>query len=321
MPDLRPVFAQASPVWSPSPVAEWGAAPTAAAPAEAEPVWAANASRANSRLSVGHDVRARRLALIGGGAVLALFVGLVAWLTGDKGADPDQSASDRIGPARTTTPAEERSTLTHSDRVSNMEEAPADFMPTNERDEADTDGNLLAQVDPLRDGRGGAWRREGTDLVLEPGFTCRLALPGVPPAEYTLRVELTPENHKPQSSFLVVAPVVHGRQVMVAFDWGEQTGLHYLDGQNRAFNETTRKVQSLKERQSVVLEFEVTRKGFQVRRDGELLAEWHDGVDRFSMLGWAVPETDRILLGGHGGQYRFTSVQIVRHGEPSRLGR
>jgi hypothetical protein len=316
-------FAASFPVPSPP-------SPSAAAPAwSVPPAWSSPPAGPVAR----RVPKVLPLALVGGGLALALLLALVAWLSLG---DDDERAGTTAGEVASDTPPSGASDIAPAAQHTADEDAvaapaeletvgPADAQHPPAAPEAtpaerlvdltDEGVDLLALVDPQRDARDGGWRRDGTDLVIESGFNCRLVLPGAPPEEYTLRVEVTPEIHQPQSAFLVLVPVVQGRQVMVAFDWGGQTGLHYLDGQNRAFNETTRAAQALTEGEPAVLELEVTGDTVRVRRDGELLAEWRGSVERFSLLHWAVPETDHMLLGAHGGQYRFTRVSIHRHQE------
>lgn len=150
--------------------------------------------------------------------------------------------------------------------------------------------DLLPFVDPKKDSVAGDWKRDGSGLFSPATKFARLQLPFIPPEEYDLELEVTPQaNH----NAFVVSLVGGGRQFNVVIDAWETSnvgGIQNMDGKAAIDNETTFRGRVFIDRTPRTLHCCVRKTRVSVSVAGKTLIDWKADYKRLSVSDWwSVP--------------------------------
>ncbi len=165
--------------------------------------------------------------------------------------------------------------------------------------------DLLALVDPSKDGVGGTWRIEGGLSSPVEGFA-RIMIPYQPPAEYDLL--MTVERRQGGNDFYL-GLVQGASQAGLMIDAGNGQ-YSALQGQTGDLARAERPLlQTGKEARLVV---KVRRTGLELLVDDVLMLSYKGELSRGSMFPqWAVPNKKAIFLGAHHSAYHVSRLQLV----------
>lgn len=176
--------------------------------------------------------------------------------------------------------------------------------------------DLLALVDPARDGVAGDWRREGegpgAPLVSPRAFGARIEIPWIPPEEYRLTVIVEPLDEPrglilgqrtPQGRFLVLVDFAEGD--------GRVGALENVDGRNVQANPTRVEGAMLERGRPAQIVCTVRRGGVEVTVDGRPWIDWRGDPGRLSLSDyWRTPRAETLFLGAYDCRHRFTRVTL-----------
>jgi serine/threonine protein kinase len=176
--------------------------------------------------------------------------------------------------------------------------------------------NLLALIDPARDGKNGEWIFDGDSLVTPSVRQAVLEIPFEPPEEYELTAVV---ERKSGDNGLHIGLVAANSQTIMAIDVGDfdrgtkGSGLHTLDGKSFEANETYRKVDRLVLREGTThtIVCNVRKQHLEVTCDGESLVDWRGDFRRLSagdFLGKRTP--GRLFLGDWESVFHISKLVL-----------
>ena len=177
--------------------------------------------------------------------------------------------------------------------------------------------DLLAQIEPGRDGVEGTWSFAGHMLVSPNATDARLAIPVRPPDEYV--VELA-GRRRSGSLGLFVGLVGAGRQFTVKLDGRRMpyegcariAGLEQLDGKPAPPNETVCKTQGFSMGEPFSIRVTVRKSRIRVASHNRLLFDWTGDFERLSLDDrWAVPDSDVLFLGSHQSSFEISKLELT----------
>lgn len=192
---------------------------------------------------------------------------------------------------------------------------PTDRMPTTPG-EAGEAIDLLALVNPARDGVSGEWTQgevEGRSELLAPrGFGARIELPYAPPEAYrlTLVVEPLDEPHG-----LSIGLRSGGNRFLALLGFGtpgtRASALENVDGRNVADSPTRIGGDVFVKNRPALIVCTVLPGGVAVTVDGRPWIDWKGDPARLSLSDyWQTPRQEALFLGAYDCRYRFLRVTL-----------
>ncbi|MBI3855794.1 MAG: protein kinase [Planctomycetes bacterium] len=175
--------------------------------------------------------------------------------------------------------------------------------------------DLLALVQPQRDGIKGDWTKDNGVLVA-PGDTAwaRLQIPFAPPAEYDLTLAV--ERRAGEKSF-VVGIVWGGRPATIVIDGDAPgstyaSGLDNIGGKRFSANETMTPGRFLAAGKPSVVAISVRKGSVALSIDGQPLFDWKGEPGRVTIHdGWKVPLSEGLMLGCYETQFSVQQMSLV----------
>jgi hypothetical protein len=174
--------------------------------------------------------------------------------------------------------------------------------------------DLLARIDPGKDGVSGSWKREGGVLLSPKEYGARVEIPYAPPEEYRLTVIAEPLD-EPKS--LVLGARSGGRrfQVLVGYaqpPHGSVNALENLDGRNFEENVTASWRSFFRKGRPSEVITTVRKDGVDVVIDGRSVIHWRGDPGRLSLNDyWRTPHDEALFLGAYDCRYRFLRVSLT----------
>jgi serine/threonine protein kinase len=168
--------------------------------------------------------------------------------------------------------------------------------------------DLLALIDPKRDGRDGLWQKEGSSLAMAKrgGGRPLILIPATPPEEYDLTVAFHPtEVGEPLGLGLLVG----GRSVAALFD-NYTVGLDMIGTEGYRSNKSARRMTATVANKPITIICAV-RKGRVFATVNDTLAfDWSGDPAELSLWNIYASVDKRMFLSCHG-QCRFNKVEIA----------
>lgn len=155
--------------------------------------------------------------------------------------------------------------------------------------------DLLAFVDPKKDSVSGDWTKDDSGLFSPAVKFARLQLPFIPPEEYDLELEVTPQA---KHNAFVVSLVGGGRQFNVVIDGWESSsvgGIQDVDGRAAIDNETTFRGRVFKDRTPRTVHCSVRKTRVSVSVASRTLIDWKADYKRLSVAEWWAVPNKRVL--------------------------
>lgn len=182
--------------------------------------------------------------------------------------------------------------------------APEADEPAEEREEID----LLALVDPGRDGVSGEWSKGEGRLESPKAYGARIELPYVPPPEYRVTVIAEPLD---EPNGLILGQRSGENRFLALLNYGEESALENVDGQNVG-NDTTHRGKLFEKGRPAEVVCEVRRDGVRVTVDGRTVIRWRGDPSRLSLGDyWKTPHAEALFLGAYDCRYRFHRVGLT----------
>lgn len=157
----------------------------------------------------------------------------------------------------------------------------------------------------------GTWKREGTDVVVEPAAYGRIGFPCTVSAEYDVFFSFTCQQSKNG-----VTLVVQWNGKPVAFEigsYGRLTGFTLIDGRGLDANPTATEVPGgfqLNKRYNIVVQ--VRKNKLAALIDGKVVVETSLPQERFQLdERWSVTSKCPIGIGNYSNVVRFHAVEVV----------
>ena len=209
---------------------------------------------------------------------------------------------------------------------------PVDVDPTD-REAAVTTGSspaadavdLLAMVDPRRDGVAGEWTRRDadgrTELVAPKAFGARIELPYAPPTAYRLTLIVEPLD---EPNGFSIGLRSRDRRFLALLGFGAAGGrvsaLENVDGRNLADNPTRIEGDVFRQHRPAEIVCTVEAAQVSVTVDGRPWIAWKGSANRLSLSDyWQTPRQESLFLGAYDCRYRIlraTLEPLVGEGRP-----
>ena len=182
--------------------------------------------------------------------------------------------------------------------------------------------DLLALVDPAKDGVAGAWEWKGRSLQAPSLQFGRIQVPYVPPEEYDLQVIV---ERTTGADSIQIGLAYGWNQFLVIVDGVESdpsSGLDLVDRKPFYDNETTLKARLIENDVPVTITVSVRRERIIVWVGGRKILDWRANYTRLSLWpSWTMPRRDTLFLGAWSGRRLFhalTLYPITGEGRPVR---
>ncbi len=176
--------------------------------------------------------------------------------------------------------------------------------------------DLLAVVDPVRDGVAGNWRQSDAEgrheLIAPKGFGTRLELPYSPPTAYRLTVIAEPLD---EPHGLAIGLRSGESRFLALLGFGDAGGrvsaLENVDGRNVADNPTRIGGDLFQKNRPAEIVCTVLADGVTVTVDGKPWIDWKGAPDRLSLSDyWQTPRQEALFLGAYDCRYRFLRATL-----------
>jgi predicted Ser/Thr protein kinase len=172
---------------------------------------------------------------------------------------------------------------------------------------------LLALVDPVRDGVSGVWTLRDGKLECDGSVkNSRLMIPFAPGEEYDL--DLSVERIDGNESFHLGLVCGNGQVAVILDGWPPQggiSGLHIADRQGADANGTGIRGRIFTNGVPSRIECSVRRGRIHVVVDGRDVVRWEGGFDRLMLApGSEVPSRDALFLGVWESPFRFHRMRL-----------
>lgn len=178
--------------------------------------------------------------------------------------------------------------------------------------------DLLALVDPDKDGAQGAWNKTAAGVTCESGSYSCLALPYVPPEEYDLRVRFTRIDGKGPVAILLAA----GKHAFdFSLDIKGEARFERVNGKIAKDNPTTTPV-AISNNHPYTLTLQIRKDRIAALLDDKSLVEYKtDGKDLSRYNLWKLKDESLCGVGANNAKVTFQSVEIIEitgKGKPTR---
>jgi hypothetical protein len=174
--------------------------------------------------------------------------------------------------------------------------------------------DLLALIDPERDGVAGKWSLEDDGLEANKQYGARIEIPYRPPGEYVLTVIVEPLD---PPNGLILGQRSGDRRFLVLVNFrreGQPTAsaLENVDGLNVGRNATTIPGDLLTQHRPSTLVCTVREQRVSVTCDGRPIIDWRGDAARLSLSDyWQTPRAEALFLGAYDCRYRFHRVTLT----------
>lgn len=264
----------------------------------------------------------RWVPIAAGGGVAALVLIVVLIVMFSRGGDEPQVAANNTGATTNETKEEEQAKPPEKTEKpeSKTDQATTKVTPDNKVDFSTAEPvkaaldftkpiDLLAQIDPKRDGVQGKWKFDNEVLVTASGNWDRMQIPVTPPEEYDLAV--TFERAGGGGGFLVGLPWKGSQPLVIVDGWaGKVSGLQWIDAKQADANETRLDGQVLSSGPNEIV-CSVRKNGVLATCNGNPFVRWTGDPKRLS-LGpeTKVPMTSQPFLGTFGSPFRVSKLEF-----------
>ena len=193
---------------------------------------------------------------------------------------------------------------------------PTDRLPATGRGAAITTVDLLALVDPRRDGVAGEWTDHEVDgrreLLAPKSLGARIELPYTPPEAYRLTLIIEPLD-EPNGLTIGLRSGEHRFLALLGFgDAGRRvSALENVDGRNVADNPTRIEGDVFRKNLPAEIVATVETGGVTVTVDGRPWIEWKGKPERLSLSDyWQTPRQEALFLGAYDCRYRVLRATL-----------
>ena len=176
--------------------------------------------------------------------------------------------------------------------------------------------DLLALVDPRRDGVAGEWTDHEVDgrreLLAPKALGARIELPYAPPEAYRLTLIVEPLD-EPNGLTIGLRSGEHRFLALLGFGaaGGRVSALENIDGRNVADNPTRIDGDVFRQSRPTEIVCTVEAGGVAVTVDGRPWIEWKGKPDRLSLSDyWQTPRKDALFLGAYDCRYRVLRATL-----------
>ncbi|HVR86169.1 MAG TPA: hypothetical protein VMU54_17740 [Planctomycetota bacterium] len=175
--------------------------------------------------------------------------------------------------------------------------------------------DLLALVDLKLDTYSGAWQRKGDTLIAPAsgGGMNTIRIPFTPPDEYELRCVVSSPGGAGSIDVGLLGPAGIFSVVIDGWSPSAISGLHFLDGQAAANNETANRSRVFGDTKPKTLVFAVLKDGVKVTVDSRPIINWKGELSRLTFDDGAYRAvTDRrSLFLGAWQAYQITKLELT----------
>lgn len=199
---------------------------------------------------------------------------------------------------------------------SNPTTVPAEFtklavLPEFERGETI---DVLSLIDPEENAYDGSWQKDSQGFLISPAVDRpRLVLPVDPPSEYELRILAQRVKGMKALKIGLVSGKHQFGAIFDAYNSGDISGLHLIDGLGADRNDTKRQGAIFTAGKPVEIVCRVYKHGVYVALDGKRFYHWQGDPASLSLWqGWDVKAPSKLFLGSLESSYRFQQVQLTR---------
>lgn len=176
--------------------------------------------------------------------------------------------------------------------------------------------DLLALVDPRRDGVAGEWTEHEVDgrreLLAPKAFGARIELPYAPPEAYRLTLIVEPLD-EPNGLTIGLRSGEHRFLALLGFgDAGRRvSALENIDGRNVADNPTRIDGDVFRKNLPAEIVVDVAAAGVTVTVDGRPWIDWEGKPERLSLSDyWQTPRKEALFLGAYDCRYRILRATL-----------
>lgn len=184
--------------------------------------------------------------------------------------------------------------------------------------------DLLAVVDPRRDGVVGEWTASEVDarreLLAPKAFGARIELPYAPPDAYRLTLIVEPLD---EPNGLTIGLLSGGHRFLALLGFGAAgnrvSALENVDGRNVADNPTRVEGDVFRKNLPAEIVTTVDPGGVAVTIDGRPWIDWRGRPERLSLSDyWQTPRQDSLFLGAYDCRYRVLRATLEPLTGPGR---
>ena len=193
---------------------------------------------------------------------------------------------------------------------------PTDQLPATARGEANTSVDLLALVDPRRDGVAGEWTDHEVDgrreLLAPRSLGARIELPYAPPEAYRLTLIVEPLD-EPNGLTIGLRLGEHRFLALLGFGaaGGRVSALENIDGRNVGDNPTRIDGDVFRKNLPAEIVATVGPAGVTVTVDGRPWIDWEGKPERLSLSDyWQTPRKEALFLGAYDCRYRILRATL-----------
>ena len=193
---------------------------------------------------------------------------------------------------------------------------PTDRLPATARSAATTTVDLLALVDPRRDGVAGEWTDHEVDgrreLLAPKALGARIELPYAPPEAYRLTLIVEPLD---EPNGLTIGLRSGDNRFLALLGFGAAGGrvsaLENVDGRNVADNPTRIEGDVFRKNLPAEIVATVETGGVTVTVDGRPWIDWQGKPERLSLSDyWQTPRQEALFLGAYDCRYRILRATL-----------
>ena len=193
---------------------------------------------------------------------------------------------------------------------------PTDQLPATARGAANTSVDLLALVDPRRDGVAGEWTDHEVDgrreLLAPKALGARIELPYAPPEAYRLTLIVEPLD-EPNGLTIGLRLGEHRFLALLGFGaaGGRVSALENIDGRNVGDNPTRIDGDVFRKNLPAEIVATVGPAGVTVTVDGRPWIDWEGKPERLSLSDyWQTPRKEALFLGAYDCRYRILRATL-----------
>ena len=193
---------------------------------------------------------------------------------------------------------------------------PTDQLPATARGAANTSVDLLALVDPRRDGVAGEWTDHEVDgrreLLAPRSLGARIELPYAPPEAYRLTLIVEPLD-EPNGLTIGLRLGEHRFLALLGFGaaGGRVSALENIDGRNVGDNPTRIDGDVFRKNLPAEIVATVGPAGVTVTVDGRPWIDWEGKPERLSLSDyWQTPRKEALFLGAYDCRYRILRATL-----------